>query len=89
MKNNSAVLQLQQWLNSHLTNAQQMQFEGLFQQAMSMELDLTDVTRLEIINHAKNNLEIGRVLTLRAGRDFTVLDAQIQDGGLTLKIFIS
>ena len=53
------------------------------------ELDLTDVTRLEIINHAKNNLEIGRVLTLRAGKDFTVLDAQLQDGGSTIKIFIS
>ncbi len=89
MKNNSAVLQLQQWLNSHLTNEQQMQFEGLFQQAMSMELDLTDVKRLEIINHAKNNLEIGRVLTLRAGKDFTVLDAQLQDGGSTIKIFLS
>lgn len=89
MKNKSAVLQLQQWLNSHLTNEQQMQFEGLFQQAMSMELDLTDVKRLEIINHAKNSLEIGRVLTLRAGRDFTVLDAQLQDGGSTIKIFLS
>lgn len=89
MKNNSAVLQLQQWLSSHLTNEQQMQFEGLFQQAMSMELDLTDVKRLEIINHAKNNLEIGRVLTLYAGRDFTVLDAQLQDGGSTIKIFLS
>lgn len=89
MENKSAVLQLQQWLNSHLTNEQQMQFEGLFQQAMSMELCLTDVKRLEIVNHAKNNLEIGRVLTLRAGRDFKVLDAQLQDGGLTLKIFLS
>lgn len=88
MKTNSAVLQLQQWLSSHLTHEQQMKFEGLFQQAISMELDLTDVKRLEIINHAKNNLEIGRVLTLRAGEDFTVLDAQLQDGGSTLKIFL-
>lgn len=38
MKPNSAVLQLQQWLSSHLTHKQQMQFEGLFQQAMEMEL---------------------------------------------------
>lgn len=53
------------------------------------EIDLTDVKRLEIINHAKNNLEIGRVLTLRADRDFKVLDASIQDGGLTLKLFLS
>lgn len=53
------------------------------------ELDLTDVKRLEIINHAKNNLEIGRILTLRAGKDFTVLDASIQDDGLTIKIFLS
>lgn len=93
MKNNSAVLQLQQWLSSHLTHEQQMQFEGLFQQAIEMEaqkqLNLTDVKRLEIINHAMNNLEVGRILTLRAGRDFKSLDAQIQDGGLTFKIFIS
>ena len=93
MKNKSAVLQLQQWLNSHLTNEQQMQFEGLFQQAIEMEaqkqLDLTDVKRLEIINHALNNLEVGRILTLRAGEHFTILDAQLQDGGSTFKIFLS
>lgn len=60
------------------------------QQAKEMEsqrqLYLTGITRLEIINHAKNNLEIGRVLTTRG---FTSLEASIQDEGRTLKIFIS
>ncbi len=33
----TAVEQLQIWLNSHLSHEQQMQFEGLFQQAKEME----------------------------------------------------
>lgn len=82
----TAVTQLQEWLSSHLTHEQQMQFEGLFQQAKEMELNLSKVKRFEVINHTKNNLEIGRVLTTRG---FTSLEASIQDGGCTLKIFIS
>jgi len=33
----TAVEQLQEWLNSHLSHDQQMQFEGLFQQAKQLE----------------------------------------------------
>ena len=37
MEKQTAVEQLQIWLNSHLSHEQQMQFEGLFQQAKEME----------------------------------------------------
>jgi hypothetical protein len=54
------------------------------------QLDLTNITRLEVINHASNSHPIGRVLTMyeKTG-DFTVVDAEFQDDGKTLKIFIS
>jgi hypothetical protein len=47
------------------------------------------VNRIEIINHAKNRLPIGRVLSLhqRLG-DFDSISIDYQDGELTLKIFI-
>lgn len=54
------------------------------------QLDLTNITRLEVINHAKNDHRIGRILTMyKETEDFTVVDAEFQDGGKTLKIFIS
>jgi hypothetical protein len=37
MKKVTAVEQLQEWLNSHLSHDQQMQFEGLFQQSKDLE----------------------------------------------------
>jgi hypothetical protein len=66
-----------------------------FNQAKEMEakqqqLDLTNITRLEVINHASNEHPIGRILTMyKELQDFTVVDAEFQDGGRTLKIFIS
>tara|TARA_R110000868_G_scaffold380410_1_gene646395 strand:+ start:483 stop:662 length:180 start_codon:yes stop_codon:yes gene_type:complete len=41
MKQISAVEQLQKCLSIHLSNDQQMQFEGLFQQALEMEKQQT------------------------------------------------
>jgi hypothetical protein len=38
MEKQTAVEQLQEWLNSHLSHDQQMQFEGLFQQAKQIEI---------------------------------------------------
>lgn len=70
-------------------------FENLIQQAKEMEkqqqqLDLTNITRLEVINHAKNSHTIGRLLTMhKETEDFTVVDAEFQDSGRTLKIFVS
>ena len=59
-------------------------------EAKQQQLDLTNITRLEVINHAKNSHRIGRILTLyKETEDFTVVDAEFQDGGRTLKIFIS
>lgn len=47
------------------------------------------ITRLEVINHAKNDKPIGRILTLyKELNDFDFLDIDIQDGGKTLKVFL-
>ena len=48
------------------------------------------VTRLEIINHAKNDHPIGRMLTLyKELGDFKSIELSYQDGKRTLKIFLN
>ena len=48
-----------------------------------------EITRLEIINHAKNDHPIGRILTLyKELGDFTSIELSYQDGKKTLKIFL-
>jgi len=48
-----------------------------------------EITRLEIINHAKNDKSFGRLLTLyKELGDFEVLELVYQDGKRTLKIFL-
>lgn len=60
------------------------------EQAKQKQLNLTNITRLEVINHASNEHPIGRILTMyKETEDFTVVDAEFQDSGKTLKIFIS
>lgn len=47
------------------------------------------ITRLEIINHAKNDKPIGRILTLyKELGHFESIELSFQDGGRTLKIFL-
>ncbi len=46
------------------------------------------INRLEIINHAKNDKQIGRILTLyKELKQFNELEFSVQDNGKTLKIF--
>jgi hypothetical protein len=48
-----------------------------------------EITRLEIINHAKNDHKIGRLLTLyKSMGDFNSIELSYQDGKRTLKIFL-
>jgi len=48
------------------------------------------ITRIEIINHAKNDHPIGRIMSLhKLLGDFDVVDISMQDGGKTMKIFLS
>ena len=48
-----------------------------------------EITRLEIINHAKNDKPIGRILTLyKELGDFNSIELCYQDGKRTLKIFL-
>ena len=48
-----------------------------------------NVTRFEVINHAKNDLEVGRIMTLynELGH-FNNIELSYQDGGKTLKVFL-
>ena len=48
------------------------------------------ITRLEVINHAKNEKPVGRILTLyKELGDFEHIELAFQDGGKTLKIFLN
>lgn len=48
------------------------------------------ITRLEIINHAKNDKPVGRILTLyKELSHFEHIELHYQDDGKTLKIFLS
>ena len=48
-----------------------------------------EITRLEVINHAKNDMPVGRILTLyQELEDFKSIELSYQDGGKTLKIFL-
>ena len=53
------------------------------------KIDEKKITRLEVINHAKNGKDIGRLLTLHKSLgDFNAIEIHLQDGGKTLKIFL-
>jgi len=53
------------------------------------EIDETKINRLEIINHATNDHQVGRLLTLyKLMGDFEGIEISVQDGGKTLKIFL-
>ena len=57
---------------------------------MSNEKKEIEVTRFEVINHASNDEQFGRLLTMyKSSGDFKNIEVQYQDGGKTLKIFIS
>ena len=52
--------------------------------------NVNHISRLEVINHATNDRGIGRLLTMHKELgDFQVLELDYQDGGRTLKIFLS
>lgn len=54
------------------------------------EIDDSKITRIEVINHAKNDYSVGRMLTLHKELgDFDIAEISMQDGGKTMKIFLS
>jgi len=54
------------------------------------QLKEVEITRLEVINHAKNDKPIGRILTLyKELGDFNSIELSFQDGKKTLKIFLN
>jgi hypothetical protein len=56
---------------------------------MEQQPILKPITRVEVINHAKNDKPIGRLLTLyKELGDFNSVELSFQDGGKTLKIFL-
>ena len=58
--------------------------------AIPEEIPAIEITRLEVINHAKNDHPIGRMLTLyKELGDFKSIELSYQDGKRTLKIFLN
>lgn len=56
---------------------------------MKQEKQQSKITRLEVINHTKNDHPIGRILTLyKELGDFNSIELVYQDGGKTIKIFL-
>ena len=56
----------------------------------TVTIDLEKINRLEVINHAENKHEIGRLLVMyQEKNDFKKIEISIQDEEKTLKIFIS
>tara|TARA_R110000868_G_scaffold87457_2_gene244604 strand:- start:274 stop:558 length:285 start_codon:yes stop_codon:yes gene_type:complete len=48
-----------------------------------------NITRFEVINHAKNDMAVGRVMTLyKEMNDFDNIELSYQDGHRTLKVFL-
>lgn len=55
-----------------------------------MNIDLSKITRLEVINHSNINDEKGRIVVAYKGeKGFDDIDIQVQDNGTTVKIFLS
>lgn len=54
-----------------------------------IKINPKEITRFEVINHAKNDRQIGRLLVMyRELKDFGELTFSLQDDGKTLKIFL-
>lgn len=55
-----------------------------------MNIEDSKITRIEIINHANNSYQFGRLITLyKELGDFDVAEISMQDGGTTMKIFLN
>ena len=53
------------------------------------KIDIRKIDRLEVINHAKNDKDLGRLLVLyKELGHFDSLDFELQDDDKTLKIFL-
>lgn len=52
-------------------------------------VDIDKINRIEVINHAKNDKPIGRLLVLyKELGHFEEMEVSLQDDGQTLKIFL-
>lgn len=62
---------------------------GMEEQMLNQLKNDYNVTRFEVINHAKNDRPIGRILTLyKEMNHFINIELSYQDGGRTLKVFL-
>lgn len=83
-----------QMLRQLVMTSQAETLEDLLQERQEIyceELDSTEtkITRLEVINHTKNDYPVGRILTLyKELNHFNSIELSFQDGGKTLKVFL-
>lgn len=62
---------------------------GMKEQMLHQLKNDYNVTRFEVINHAKNSMQVGRIMTLyKETNDFNDIELSYQDGGRTLKVFL-
>jgi hypothetical protein len=62
---------------------------GMKDQMLSQLRSDYNVTRFEVINHAKNDMRVGRIMAwYKELRHFTNIELSYQDDGKTLKVFL-
>jgi hypothetical protein len=89
----SEIEQIIEQLKQVDVNGEEMEYiirqVGMESQMLKQLRNDYNVTKLEVINHALNREEVGRIVTLKKQyNDFTNIELSYQDEGKTLKIFI-
>jgi len=86
---NQIILQLKQMEVDGETMEYIIEQVGMKEQMLHQLKNDYNVTRFEVINHAKNDMQVGRVMTLyKETNDFTDIELSYQDNGKTLKVFL-
>lgn len=93
MKNQQIVDQIILQLNQIDVDGETMEYiikqVGMESQMLSQLKSDYNVTRFEVINHAKNDMRVGRIMTLyKELSHFTDIELLYQDDGKTLKVFL-
>lgn len=58
-------------------------------ESKQISIDLEKISRIEVINHAENDLEKGRLMVLYKNLGhFETVFIQVQDEGRTMKVFL-
>jgi len=92
--NKARINHIIQTLNEMDVDGETMQYiieqVGMEKQMLHQLKNDYHVTRFEVINHAKNSMRVGRIMTLhKEMNQFIDIELSYQDEGRTLKVFLS